>query len=82
MSKEVNISLAAKKAIIDELLWSALDLGKMAINGDRQYKQYSISLKKLFYSTFYKLNDDFLSAEKFLTTEVEQTQCPKKEYEG
>jgi hypothetical protein len=60
----------------------ALDLGKMAISGDRQYKQYSISLKKLFYSTFYKLNEDFLSADKFLTTKIEPTKCPKKENEG
>lgn len=81
-NKELNISLATKRAVIDELLWSVLDLGKMAISGERQYKQYSISLKKLFYTTFFNLNDEFLSTSKFLTTEIEQTQCPKKEIEG
>lgn len=80
--KELDISLATKKAIIEELLWSVLDLSKMAITGDRQYKQFSISVKKLFYSTFYKLNDEFLSTDRFLTTVVEQTHCPKQEKEG
>lgn len=82
MDKELNISLAAKKAMIDELLWSVLDLGKMAISGDRQYKQFSISVKKLFYTTFFKLNEDFLASDKFLTTLIEQTHCPKKDIEG
>ena len=69
----VNISIAAREAIITQMMGNMLDLiTLLGLKNEEQTLLAKKQIKKLAYDTLYKLNLQFLSAAHFQTSRIDQ----------
>ena len=65
---KLNLSTALKQVMLEDLLGKVIDLTRMSDMGDRQHRQFVITIKKEFFEKLVLLNNLFVKAETFDVT--------------
>jgi hypothetical protein len=68
---ELNISLFTKELLLKQVMGPVLDLARVSNMGDRQFNQYSRSIKDLMYDVLRHGNDILQTAQNFKTSQTD-----------
>lgn len=69
---KLNLSTAVKQILLKELLGDVIDLTRLSDMGDRQHRQFCISIKKEFFEKLELLNNLFVQADTFEVTPTDE----------
>jgi hypothetical protein len=69
---KLNLSTALKQVMLEDLLGKVIDLTRMSDMGDRQHRQFVITIKKEFFEKLELLNNLFVKADTFDVTPTEE----------
>ncbi len=72
MSNKVNLSAAIKQVMLKEILGDIIDLTRLSDMGERQHRQFCITIKKEFFEKVELLNTLFEKADGFEVTPTEE----------
>ena len=64
---DLNISFYLKELLVNDIMADILDLARISDMGDRQFSQYSKSVKVKIYSIIREANACLLTTDKFTT---------------
>lgn len=68
--KKLNISFLIKEVLIKDVMAYTLDMARMSSMGDRQFDQFSRSIKKYMYDVVRGTNDYLVTYKSFITADT------------
>ncbi len=70
-TEELNISMFTKELLLKRVMGPILDLARVSNMGDRQFSQYSRSVKDLMYEVLRHGNDILQTVQTFKTSQTD-----------
>lgn len=65
VSNNLNLSIAIKRVLLEDLLGKVIDLTRISDMGDRQHRQFVITIKKEFFDKLEELNNSFINSKDY-----------------